>query len=64
MFEGWGIEEVLFCSWIVCAVGTAWLLTYKEKDMDTIAAVFLFCSLLWPIVWLYDIYREINKQSR
>ena len=53
MFEGWGIEEVLFCSWLICAVGTALLLTHKEKDIDTITAIFLFSSLLWPLVVIY-----------
>ena len=63
MFEGWGIGEVLFCSWLVCAVGTALLLTYKEKDIDTITAVFLFSSLLWPLVWLYAVYIETRKRG-
>ena len=63
MFEGWGIEEVLFCSWFICAVGTAMLMTYKEKDMDAIAAAFLFSSLLWPFFWIYCIFYETSKRK-
>lgn len=63
MFEGWGIEEVLFCSWLIGAVGTALLLTHKEKDMDTITAAFLFCSLLWPFIWLYGFFIAARKRG-
>jgi hypothetical protein len=52
MFEGWGIGEVLYCSWIIGAVVTALIISHDAEEIDTITASFLFCSLLWPLVWL------------
>lgn len=61
MFEGWGIGEVLYCSWIIGAVATALFITHNEKDMDTITATFLFCSLLWPVFWLGVFFIDPRK---
>ena len=63
MFEGWGIEEVLYCFWIISAVVTALILSYEAEDIDTITAAFLFCSLLWPLVWIYSFLPTSRKKK-
>ena len=52
MFEGWGFGEFLFCFWIIGAVVTALIISHEAEDIDTITASFLFCSLLWPLIWI------------
>lgn len=63
MFEGWGIGEVLFCSWIIAAVVTALIISHKAEDYDTITASFLFCSLLWPLVVIYWLLTVPRKRK-
>jgi hypothetical protein len=63
MFEGWGIGEVLYCSWIIGAVVTALIMSHDAKEIDTITASFLFCSLLWPLVWIYSFLPTSRKKK-
>ena len=41
MFEGWGIEEVLFSTWIIGSVITGVVVTWGEKDNDAFYVKFM-----------------------
>ena len=61
MFETWGIEEVLFSTWIIGSVITGVVVTWGEKDNDAFYVKFMLCGFVWPLLFIYGLFLVSRK---